>query len=150
MRFVTVELADRSYEVTPLPIKRNREWRSQFDGILQDVVDFVAELGSYAGQEYEDAPDMINKLGQAVSGSLPGMANHLVAAPDLISEAVFQYSPEIAADREYIETNAYEDEMVAAFLKILSLAYPFGQAVQGLLQLGRMDQLTDPNSVSQS
>lgn len=106
MRFVTVELADRSYEVTPLPIKRNREWRSQFDGILQDVVDFVAELGSYAGQEYEDAPDMINKLGQAVSGSLPGMANHLVAAPDLISEAVFQYSPEIAADREYIETNA--------------------------------------------
>jgi hypothetical protein len=154
VKTVEVTIAGRSYTVTPLPIRRNREWRSQFEPILQDISAFVSDLGSYAGEEFTDAPDMINRLGKVLSGRLPALTQYLLSSLDLITVAVFDYSPEIAEDREYLEENGYDHEIVAAFLQVLQLAFPFGPAVRVLTatgqKSGQKEPSTDPNLPSAS
>jgi len=63
---------------------------------------------------------------------------------------VFLYSPEIKKDKKYIEENGFDSEIVTAFLAILSLAFPFGRAIQGLLKLGREEPQTEASSASPS
>jgi hypothetical protein len=48
---------------------------------------------------------------------------------DTIQEMLFAYAPNLMVHREAIEENAYDDEMMRAFLEVLKLAYPFGQIV---------------------
>jgi len=150
MKVVNVTLAGREYAVTPLPIKKNREWRKQFEAPIKDAANLLAEVGSYATVEYKDAGDMIGNLGKAISGSLSPVINHLLGSADLITEAVFLYSPEIKKDKKYIEENGFDTEIVTAFLAILSLAFPFGQAIQGLLKLGQQEPQTAQSSASPS
>ena len=51
MKVVNVTLAGREYAVTPLPIKKNREWRKQFEAPIQDAANLLAEVGGYADKE---------------------------------------------------------------------------------------------------
>jgi hypothetical protein len=51
----------------------------------------------------------------------------ILAAPDRITAMLFDYSPVLAADRARIEAEVYESELIAAFVEVLKLAYPFGE-----------------------
>ena len=150
MKTIQVSLAGREYTITPLPIKKNREWRKQFDTPIQDAASLLTEVGSYADQEFEDAGKMVGSIGKAVSGKLPAVINHLVKSADTITEAVFDYSPEMKKDRKHIEAEGYDTEIVSCFLAILGLAFPFGQAIQGLLKLGREEPQTEASSATES
>ena len=150
MKIIQIEIAGRTYDVSPLPIKANREWRKQFEVPLRTAMEFVSELGTFTADDFEDSKTMIATIGKAVSGRLSEVANILLGSADLIVEAVFQYSPAIAADRKHIEESGFDDELVAAFMKLLALAFPFGQAIQGLMKIGQTEQSTEVNSVSES
>lgn len=153
MNTVEITVAERTYTVTPLPIRKNREWRSRFDPILKDLSGFVGELATYAGEDFVDAPNMINRLAQGLSGHIPMVTSYLVQSLDMIADAVFDYAPEMAKDREYIEANGYDEELVGAFVRLLPLAYPFGPAVQGLVNRipsGPTEPLTEQNSPTAS
>ncbi len=150
MKIIQIEIAGRTYDVSPLPIKANREWRKQFDAPLRTAVDFAAEIGTFTANEFEDSKTMIATIGKALSGRLSEVANILLGSADMIVEAVFQYSPAIAKDRKHIEENGFDEELVAAFMKLLALAFPFGRAIQGLMKLGQGEQLTEANSATES
>lgn len=158
MKSIQVTVAEREYTITPLPIKRNREWRKQFNAPIQDAANLLSEVGSYADKDFEDMKKMIGEIGKAVSGSIPPVINHLLNSADMITEAVFDYSPEMKKDREHIEEKGYDTELVSCFLSILGLAFPFGQAIRGLMDLGKEepkangleDQLTEASSASES
>jgi len=150
MKVVNVTIAGKDYVITPLPIRKNREWRKQFDAPIRDAASLLAEVGSYADKEYEDTGQMINAIGKAVSGKLAPVINHLLGSADLITEAVFEYSPELKKDRKRIENEGYDTEIVAAFMSLLGLAFPFGQAIQGLMKLGQEEQPTAQSSATPS
>ena len=158
MKTIEVTVAERDYIITPLPIRKNREWRKQFDEPINDAANLLTEIGSYADTEFEDGKAMVGQIGKAISGSLSPIIHHLLGSADTITEAVFDYSPAMQEDREYIEENGFDTEIVAAFLAILSLAFPFGQAIRGLMELGKeekkkdgqKEQQMEVNSVSQS
>ena len=158
MKIIQIKIAGREYDVCPLPIKANREWRLQFQEPLQDAANLVAELGDFAGDEFDKPADLLNKVLSGVSGNLSSVVKHLLGSADMITEAVFQYSPVICKDREYIEEHGYDEELVAAFMQLLSLAFPFGRAIRGLMELGKeesktdgqKDQETDQSSASES
>jgi len=150
MKTIQVSVAGRDYTITPLPIKKNREWRKQFEAPIQDAANLLAEVGGYADQEFADASNMIGSIGKAVSGKLPTVINHLLGSADMITDAVFDYSPAMKKDRKYIEENGYDSELVSCFLSILGLAFPFGQAIQGLLKLGREEPQTEASSALES
>ena len=153
MKTIQVSVAGRDYTVTPLPIKKNREWRKQFEAPIQDAANLLSEVGGIAGAsggEFEDGADMINKVLGSAAGNIANVAKHLLGSADMITEAVFDYSPALKKDRKYIEENGYDTELVSCFLSILGLAFPFGQAIQGLLKLGREEPQTEASSASPS
>lgn len=150
MKTVQITVAGRDYTVAPLPIIKNREWRKQFEKPIQDAVKLLSEIAGYADKEYEDGGAMIGDIGKAISGSLSPVIDHLLGSADTIVEAVFDYAPTMAEDREYIEENGYDEEIVKGFLTILSLAFPFGPALQGLMRLGREEPQTEKSSADPS
>lgn len=150
MKTVQVSIAGREYTITPLPIKRNREWRKQFDAPIQDAANLLAEVGGYADTEFEDTGKMIGSIGKAVSGKLPKVIDHLLKSADTITKAVFDYSPELKKDKKHIEENGFDEEIVSCFLSILGLAFPFGQAIQGLMKIGQPEQQTEASSATES
>ena len=158
MKSIQVTVAKRDYTVFSLPIKKNRAWRKQFEAPIQDAANLMSEIGSYADKEFEDTGQMIGQIGKAISGTLPTVIDHLVRSADTITQAVFDYSPEMKRDKKRIEEKGYDEEIVSCFLAVLSLAFPFGQAIRGLMNLGKdeketngqKEQQTDPNSASQS
>ena len=158
MKSIQVTIAEREYTIFSLPIKKNRVWRQQFEAPIQDAANLMSEIGSYADKEFEDTGKMIGQIGKAISGTLPTVIDHLVKSSDTITQAVFDYSPAMKKDKKRIEEKGYDEEIVSCFLAILSLAFPFGQAIRGLMNLGKdeketngqKEQQTDPNSASQS
>ena len=150
MKTIQVSVAGRDYTVTPLPIKKNREWRKQFETPIQDAASLLAEVGGLAGTDFKDGADIINKVVGAAAGSVASVVGHLLGSADLIVEAVFDYSPAMKKDRKHIEEKGYDTELVSCFLSILGLAFPFGQAIQGLLRLGREEPQTEASSASPS
>ena len=158
MKTIQVSVAGREYTITPLPIKKNRAWRKQFDAPIQDAANLLAEVGSYADADFEDTSEMIGSIGKAVSGKLPNVIDHLMRSADTITKAVFDYSPELKKDKKYIEENGFDDEIVSCFMSILGLAFPFGTAIRGLMDLGKEapkangqeEPQTEASSASQS
>ena len=105
MKTIQVSVAGRDYTITPLPIKKNREWRKQFEAPIQDAANLLAEVGGYADQEFADASNMIGSIGKAVSGKLPTVINHLLGSADMITDAVFDYSPAMKKDRKQLTSS---------------------------------------------
>lgn len=72
-------------------------------------------------------------LNQVVSVAkvLPVIANGLANSVDEVEELLFNYAPELLADREWIEENAYDTEAIAAFVEVLKLCFP----ILGILAL---------------
>lgn len=78
-----------------------------------------------------------------VAELLPVIVNGLSHSIDEIIEMVFDYSPELQADREWIEQNAATSEAVTAFIEVLKLNFPFLE-VLALLR-GPKEQPTSSN-----
>ena len=117
-RSVTIELGGRQYEVKALPIKAARVWREKFNGPFGNVLEILnvsqIELNSPA-----DLGRLLVPLKDILLGSL-----------DLAADLLFSYSPALAVDRERIEAEAFDEEMVAALVEVVKLAFPFGEFVK--------------------
>jgi hypothetical protein len=150
MKQITVELAGKEYAISPLPIRKAREWRKQFEEIIADISELLSTVGEYVDVEFENTQAMVSTIGSLVSGNLSKVAGYLLGSADIMAEAIFTYSDELAKDRERIEDEAFDDELVQVFLAILKLAFPFGGAVEGLIKLGQEPPETPQSSASVS
>lgn len=132
MKQITVELGGTEYTITPLTMRKSREWRQQLDAPIAKMIE------SFRMFQVVEVSDL-NAIGQLLD-NLRGVA---LGSVDLCADAVFSYSPELAAARDTIEETAYDDEIVAAFVEVVKLAYPFG-AMFGMLS-GLNDRATSKN-----
>ena len=119
---VTVTLAGREYVVAELPFRANVEWRKRLTGMAEDLTTLLEAPG------LEFTPATIGAI-------LRQVADLLLRAPDMLVEMLYAYSPEIAADAERIGSEAYESELLGAFIEVLKLGYPFGSQLQSLAGL---------------
>ncbi len=118
---VTVTLAERQYLIKELPSRKNMAWRQALKEPFGDLVDALAnapalEVDSSAG--LQQLADLVRTLTSRVIGSI-----------DLMRELLFDYSPSLAEDRDRIEVDGYDSEIVGAFTQVLQLAFPFGQVI---------------------
>jgi hypothetical protein len=132
MKMIKVVLGGREYEVRQLPIRASREWREKFAAPIEQLLGSV----QYAGEALQqalgkgsaiDAGELVKRLGQAL---LSGVGETVLHSMDLVMEMVLAYSPELRADRERIEAEAYDDEVMAALGEALKLAYPFSEILK--------------------
>ena len=121
---VRVTLGETDYEIKPLPIRQSREWREKLNGPFAVLVNVLSNAESI---ELTDS----KQLGRLVST----MSSTVLGSVDMMLDLLYDYSPELKANRETIEAQAYDDEVMAAFLEVLKLAYPFGKLVSGFREI---------------
>lgn len=115
MKTATITLGGKTYTVQELPLRKNAAWRQKVGGLVGEVAGLVEatqiDLASTA--------DLVRVVNQ--------VRGVLMNAPDKLTALLFDYSPVLAADRERIEAEVYESELLAAFVEVLKLAFPFGE-----------------------
>lgn len=115
MRTTTVTLGGKPYEIQTLSIRAAREWRDKFQKPFQTIADALSGM---------DNIELTS--GKSVSALLNVLQETLLRSPDMILDMLYAYSPAIASDKARIESEAFDDEVIAALIGVLKLAYPFG------------------------
>ena len=134
---LTVTLGGRDYEISRLPYRQSREWRERFAEPIEKIVGGLQFTGDLLGKGIDSGQalgDTIGTLGRVLLGDL---GKTLIGSVDLCAEMLFSYAPTL--DREAIESNAYDDEILRAFVEVLKLAYPFSEILASVLP-GRLSK----------
>lgn len=131
-----VTLGGVNYVIEQLPMRPNREWRESLGAHVLTLAQLLA-----------DAPNLeitVKDIQRIISVG----KDVLLGSVDLLLEALFRYSPALAADRERIESEAYDDEAMAALGVVLTLAYPLGIVLSAIPGLPMSQTSTNLRSVN--
>ncbi len=101
---MTVQLGGREFVVRQLPIRRDAAWRES----VKPLIDPIADMAMAAGIA-NPTPDRLVKL---------AFTSALFMEPMTVLAAVCDYAPELAAERDWLEENAYADEALEALLTL--------------------------------
>jgi len=112
-RTITLTLAERTYDVPMAPIRRARAWRTQLQAPLNEVLGLFSTNISVELNSVSDLLGLADKF-------IPV----LMDAPETLFTLLLAYAPALETEREFLEENAYDDELVTAFLAVLRAAFP--------------------------
>lgn len=141
---VKVKLGGKEYMLTEKTMGVTLKWREalrqssvmrlfeSLDGALAQLVNAVE--GSNSGGN-------LNLIaGINIATIAPAIMRGLAGSVDGVIELLFDYSPELAADREWLNDNAYDEEAIAAFVEVLKLNFPI-MALWGLVTGSRVQPI---------
>ncbi len=129
MKTAVVTLGGVNYELRPLPLRPARALREKISGEISGLGQALRALEGLEITRLDDLGGLIQQLGGTLAGSL-----------DIIADWLFEFSPELQADRERILDEAFDEEILQAFGEALKMLYPFGETLNGLS--GLLDQAT--------
>jgi len=150
MQSITINLAGRQYDIEKKPIRANREWRKNFDEPIGKILGAAKAIKKLTGEEWDNPQQMMGAVAIALASHVDELTEVLLGSVDTITEAVFAYSPTLASEREFIEANGYDDEMVRAFLEVAQLAFPFSSVIKTVMNLGSMEGTTSQSLPEQN
>jgi hypothetical protein len=152
MKSTEIVLGEKSYTVTPPPLRLNITWQrhvaTQAKPLLAAIPGLMAALAPIIKQAAtatadKDAPatswldritdETLPALLDSGSGLLIGVLDALPVLLDLI----YEFDPALNLDKEHIEANATEEELLAAFVALVKLSFPFGTKWGDLLKAGQ-------------
>ncbi len=139
IRTVEVTLGERQFIVTEAGWKKATAWKR---GLIEDVKPLYEQVAGAADITFENAEDLINLW--------PLIQTVLVDGMDALFEHLLAYSPVLEKDRDYIEENATEAQVFAAFKEVVGLADPFGLVAQFNRKIGLKTMRTTTNSPAPS
>lgn len=125
----TINLGGKRYKIRELPRRDNSRWRARLRENLEPVVRFVEEI-----------PTLELRTGQEAAGILRSLLAGVDGAMDQALDALLAYSPDLEADRERLEAEAHDSEIMSAFVEVLGLAFPFGSLGPAAGQILRYGQ----------
>lgn len=138
MKAIIVRLAGKDYRVEPLTVRPSKAFRKRVGDALSGMTDLIADAlrpTGAVGTPVEGPAEIsasIKEIGRLLS-------ERLIGSTDLAADLLFEYSPILAEDRERIENEAYDDEIIAAFVEVLKLLYPF-ESLASIFRNGRTDR----------
>lgn len=130
MRSETVKLGGREYTIEQKPMGATARWREtlrnsrvllifqSLDNVITQFTNIAQSMGD-GGWQNVDAAEAFG-----LARILPVVMDGLTNSIDEVWAMVFEYAPNIAHDREWLEENAYDEEGVSAFLTVLALCFP--------------------------
>jgi hypothetical protein len=125
MKEIVITIAGKDYTVQPLKFKGSRSWRMALAEKFDGIVDALQGVGMVEVKDMAGIGRIIDELKGTLIGSL-----------DTVLDLVCAYVPAISEDRARIEEEAFDEEIIDAFTRILGLAFPLGKI------LGAMNGLT--------
>ena len=137
---ITVTLGGRQYSIEKLPIRQSQRWRQSLAEPFGEISQTLEAASLVEVDQLSDIAGLVRRASGVLLGSV-----------DKMLDLLFAYSSALAADREYIEENAYDDEALAAFVEVLKLAYPLEQLmylIRGRTVSKTSSNLPLPNGVS--
>ena len=141
---VMVELGGKSYEVRQLPVGLSKAWREAFAGKIESLIGTVQATGEMMQVSLTDGAQLGRSVAQLGSLLMSNVGPTLLGSVDLMLGMVAAYCPEIKGDLKRIELEAFDDEVMGAFVEVVKLAYPFGGILE-LVRGGRVNQETKRN-----
>jgi hypothetical protein len=150
MKSITITLGDRTYTVQSLKFKAEREWRKKYDAPISNLITAVSTVKHLSTKQYEQTGELFKEIGMVLLSHADELLSALLNSPDTCFEAICDYSPAIAADRAFVEENAYQEEIARAFIEVVKLAYPFGSLLGIATSLGSLEKQTTQSSPSLS
>lgn len=116
MKEIVIQIGGVDYEVPPLKIKPARIWRETLSSKFDVIVNAMTGAGIIEVKDLKGIGELVDSLRGTLIGSI-----------DTVFDLVCSYAPAIEKDRERIEEDAYDEEIIEAFTKILVLAFPLGK-----------------------
>ena len=126
MKTVRVVLNGQEHQVNELRSRQNAGWRQLLEAHFEELA-----------RALEHAPDTDLTDGQAVARLVQTFAGKLLRSVDIVRELLTGYAP----DLERVMDEAYDSEIIDAFIAVLGLAYPFGFSRLA----GMLDQFSPAN-----
>ena len=136
-RQVTVKLGDKEYTIDMLPIGQSKKWRESLSQPFTELTQALETASIVEINQFGDIAGLVRKLSGTLLGSV-----------DKMLDLMFEYAPQLAQDRDYIELNAFDDEALEAFTEILKLAFPLGTLLA--VVSGRTVSKTSPSLPSRN
>ncbi len=121
-RTLELTFGTRTYDVPQAPIKLMKAWRLQLKAPLEQVLAAISSATTVQLTTTSDITALVTQV-------LP----ILLEAVDTLLDLTYAYAPILAANAAYIEEEGYDDQVVAAFLAILKVAFPLEQLMASLL-----------------
>jgi hypothetical protein len=118
---ISLTLGKTNYQISKLVSKRAREWRGKMRAPLDEI---LAIMGGMQEFEINSVQDLVI-LAREIQGTI-------LSAPDTIIDLVFSYSPQLAAQRNQIEEETYDEQFFEAFIKLVKVAFPLDQLMRYL------------------
>jgi len=131
VKSVTILLGEQSYTIHELPTRKNEAWRKKLSEPFARVAGFL-----------ENGPQKELNDTAGIGALVREVSELLIKSPEIVTGLLFDYAPELAADRERISENCYDSEIMDAFVEVLKLAFPFGGLIQRVAALGSASKPT--------
>jgi hypothetical protein len=130
-----VKLGGKTYPITQLAMRSNKEWREKLGSPVTALISLLQNIGDIKIETAADLVPLINVVKTLALGSM-----------DVLLDALFDYAPILRDDRERIEDESYDDEAIAALGVVISLAYPLDQVLTTFRGLPVMPTSTSSDS----
>lgn len=132
----TLTLGEQEYTVCAPGFVRAKVWKKR---LLTEVKPLFDQLSAAPDIQFDSPADLLKLL--------PLADKLLIDGVDTMLELLLAFSPVLEEARAYIEENASDKQIVAAFTDVVSLADPFGMAAQLNRQFGRATNGTSSKSL---
>ncbi|KKM85970.1 hypothetical protein LCGC14_1283770 [marine sediment metagenome] len=136
-----IEFSTKKFTIAPLPIRKSREWREKFIAQLDTVLSIVDDVQGVSTIELTD--------GFSLDSLMPFIEKikvFLLTSTDILLDLIYDFSPAIKKEKEWIEDHATDPEVFSVFLEVLKMAYPFGNILGNLRTLGQSPPVILTNS----
>jgi hypothetical protein len=113
----------RVFNICPLPRSKSREFRARCAEVLNGFETVTGIVARFV--EISQMPKPAVEVGD-VTGLMPVLVNILSVLPETAIDLIYQYSDELAENKEWIENNGTDAECLDCLLACVRLAYgPF-------------------------
>lgn len=151
----TVSMGGREYVISEKVMGVSAKWRealrqSSVMRVFESLDDALSQIVGAINDMGKDAQNgQINfAAGVSFAAVAPAILRGLSNSIDDIVALLYDYSPELKADADYLAENAYNEEAIEAFIEVLKLNFPI-MAFWGLVR-GSRAQATSTNLPAQN
>ena len=114
MKTVKVTLNDQEFEIVELRSRANAAWRKSLQGPFDELA-----------QTLEGAPEIDLTDGAGIADLIQKASGLAIGSVDILVRLLLEYAPQL----EEAAAEAYDSELIGAFVAVLGLAFPFGSVI---------------------
>jgi len=123
---VTIQLGQREYTIAEAPRLRAAPWRKR---LMTDVKPLFDQVAGAQEMTFNTPADLLRLW--------PVIETLMIDGLDNLFELLLAYDAQLENDREYIEANATDKQILSAFGEVARFADPFGVLNLANRQIGR-------------